>query len=127
MGTYLQWEVAAVLRYALRRIEPLGGQMGDAAHDIGGTHAQICVRYCGGGAGAACRGSHSRGHDWKLDLKPPLHCQEFLADRHGCLPRVRSRLWARADLGLPAAAGLLVRPLPMVALRHGAQANATEM
>jgi hypothetical protein len=60
-------------------------------------------------------GALTRGHDWKLDLKPPLHCQEFLADRHGCLPRVRSRLWARADLGLPAAAGLLVRPLPMVA------------
>ena len=36
---------------------------------------------------------------------------ELLADRHGRLPRVGSRLRVRPDLGLPAAQGLLVRPL----------------
>ena len=33
LGMHLQWEVAAILRYALSRIDPAGGQTGDAAHD----------------------------------------------------------------------------------------------
>jgi len=108
--------VAAILRYALSASTSLEDQVGRCgSRHIRRDSCANCVRYWGGGADAACRGSHDRGHDWKRDLGPPLSCQEFLADRHGCLPRVMPRLWARADLGLPTLAGLLVRPLPVVA------------
>ena len=89
--------------------------------------AQICVRYWGGGADAACRGSHNGGHDWKRGLGPAFHCQEFLADRHGCLPRDRAHLRAGADLDLPSPARLLVRSLlALTQQRRTAIANECE-